>query len=185
MKSRLIHRSVRRGFTLIEAVATMTILAAIATVASNIILTSADGYLNASTSAQLHTEMSIGLDRLVREVRNINLDESAGDIAPDIDSVTASSVDWSGNNSVAFAGDELQITEDGGSAAILLTDVSSFNIQCFDEDNAALSTTLSGSGCDVIRRIELTISLQRHGVTETLRTKVFLRSTMQGAGAGS
>ncbi len=183
MISRLVHRSTRRGFTLIEAVATMTILAAIATVASNIILTSADGYLDASTSAQLHTELSIGLDRLVREVRNIDLDDSASEIAPDIDAVTPSSIDWGGNNSVALVGTEVQITEDGGIAAILLTDASSFSIQCYDEDNTALSTTLSGSGCDVIRRIELTISLQRHGVTETLRTRVFLRATMQGAGS--
>ncbi len=47
-------RSVRRGFTLIEAIATIVVLAIIGSIASLFILTAVDGYAVAATTAQLH-----------------------------------------------------------------------------------------------------------------------------------
>ena len=68
----------------------------------------------------------------------------------------------------------------GAAAQVLLQDVASFSVQAFDESNNALPATLSGSGCDAIRRLQITITLQRHGVSHTLRTKLFLRALMEG-----
>ena len=63
-----------------------------------------------------------------------------------------------------------------------MDDVSAFSVQTYDEDNAALGATLTGAACDPIRRIELDLTLQRSGVTTSLRTKLFVRSTMRGGG---
>lgn len=168
----------RAGFTLIEVVATIVILASVASVASNILLTAGDGYLDAATRAQLHSELSMALDRLVREVRQIDLDNDADDIAPDIDSTAANALAWHSDCSVSLDGSTLELVIDGGDAETLLTDVSGFTVQTYDEDNSALAASLSGDNCDPIRRVSVTITLSRYGVSETLRTKVFIRSCM-------
>jgi len=175
-------QSVRRGgFTLIELVSTIAVLAALATVASGIVFAATDGYLQASTSAQLHTELSIALDRAVRELRNVAIDGDAGAVAPDIDSVTADSIAWSDDNSLVLSGSDLLLTIDGGAPAVLLSDVTSFAVRAYDEDNSAMVQALTGGQCDAIRRLSIAISIQRYGISETLRSKVFLRSTMQGS----
>lgn len=179
------HPAARRAFTLIEMVATMVILGAIGTIASNIMFTCSDGYIQAATSAQMHTEASIGMDRMVRELRKIELDDGASGIAPNIDSLTPTSLAWHGTSSLTLLGSNLMFVDDGADPAVLLSDVSSLFIQAFDEGNASMSATLSGSACDDIRRLSISLSLQRAGVTETLRTKVFLRATMAGTGGGS
>ena len=75
-----------------------------------------------------------------------------------------------------------KLTTSGPPLGDLLEDVSSFSIQAYDEDNAALAATLTGAACDPIRRIELDLTLQRTGVSTSLRTKLFVRSTMSGGG---
>lgn len=175
------HRST--GFTMIELISTITILAVIGSVASGVIFNAADAYLDASTTSQLHNELSIGLDRVVHELRGIPFDATAAGLAPDIDNVTPTSITWSTNNSLALTGSDVMLTIGGGPPAVLLSDVTSFNVQSYNEDNAILAGTLSGIGCDPIRRVTVTVAMARYGITESLRSKVFLRSTMSGAGS--
>ncbi len=179
------HRSSPAGFTLVEALATIVILGIVGTIGSSILLTASDGYLKASTSAQLHTELSIALDRIVRELRKIELDAGAGGIAPDIDTVTATTIEWTDTDDDAYelslSGTDLELGVDGSATAVLLTDVTAFSVDTYDEDDSALSASLSGAACDPIRRIEISITLQRYGVSETLSTKVYLRATLAGA----
>ena len=172
-----------RGFTLIESIATIVVLGAIGMVASSTIVTAANGFLKATTAGQMNIELSVTLDRAVREIRRIPLDAAASGIAPDIDSVTATSIAWSGNSSLSLSGTNLMLTINGGTAAVLQTNVSSFSVQAFNESNTALGATLSTTGCDPIRRILLTITVTRDSISETLRARVFLRSTMSGAGS--
>jgi prepilin-type N-terminal cleavage/methylation domain-containing protein len=172
----------RGGFTLIELISTIAVLAAVATVGSGIIFAATDGYVQATTSAQLHTELSIALDRIVRELRNVPLDDDAGGVAPDIDAFADDSIDWDGDNSIALAGSDLRLTIGGGPSAVLLADVTAVTFQAYDESNTALAQPLNGAACDAIRRVSVTITIERYGVSETLRSRVFLRSTMQGAG---
>lgn len=169
----------RGGFTLIEAISTIVILSIVGGVASNIVLASADAYFEASTRGQVHTEISVAMDRIVRELRDIDLDPGAGGVAPNIDDVTAASIDWEGDDSLSMNGTDLQLEIDS-SRRTLLTDVTAFAVQAYDEDGAALGATLTGVQCDPVRRISLTITVTRSGVAETVRTLVFLRSTMAG-----
>ncbi len=178
-------RTLRQGFTLIELISTIVILGVIGTAASGIIFTATDGYVQAATRAQLHSELSIALDRCIRELRGIQLDGDTSGIAPDIDSVAATSIVWDDDSSLALSGSNLMLTIAGGGAAVLLADVTAFSVQMYDEDNAALGATLSGAACDNIRRVSLEATIERSGVSDTLRTKVFLRSTMYGSGDGS
>ncbi|MHC5029028.1 MAG: type II secretion system protein [Planctomycetota bacterium] len=175
----------RGGFTLVEAVACMAILAVLAVISSNLIMASVETLLDSSVRCQLHNELSIALDRLVRETRNIERDASASGKAPDIDNVTAASLVWTDSDdhaySVSLSGSDLMLVADGGTAAILLSDVDSLAIETYDRGNAALAATLSGESCDAIRRVRITVTMTRQGVTESLSAYTFIRSMLSGA----
>ena len=165
--------------------ATIVVLGVLGSTASYLILNSVEGYTDATTSAQLHAEISIALDRAIREVRKIELDGAVAGVAPNLTSMTSTWLQWEDSAANSFqlgkSGSELQLEVDGGGLSTLLTDVTSLNISIFDEDNTDLGPACAGAGCDPVRRVRFDVTTQRHGVSETLRFKVFIRSTMSGA----
>lgn len=175
-----IRRS-QAGFTLVEAISTIVVLAALGVGLYGVMINVTNGYTSASVTAQLHSELSIAMDRITRELHNIPVDSGAGMLASDIDMVTFTSIDWSGNNNLSLSGTDLELTINGGTAAVLLSNVTALTIQTYEESNIPLAGTMIGIGCDFIRRVSISITLTRHGVSETLRTKVFLRCTVSGA----
>lgn len=175
----------RRGFTLIEVIVTISILGALGSVGSMLVMTSVGGFTASATGAQLHAEASISLDRIDRELRNIPRNDAAINPSPDISNVTANSITWQTDWSLVLSGTNLMFTEDGGTAHVLLSNVEEFSVVAFDESNAAMSNTLSGAACENIRRLRVTIGLRRSGILQTLRTKVFLRCMMINTGDGT
>jgi hypothetical protein len=130
-----------------ESMATVAVLAIMGSITSFLILDAVDGYTDASTSAQLHAELSIALDRAMREVRMIELDTYATGIAPNIDDVTPTTIIWTDS------------------------DVDSYLLQLSDSD--LVLQIDSGPA----RRVELEVTVERGGVSESLRTRTFIRST--------
>jgi prepilin-type N-terminal cleavage/methylation domain-containing protein len=172
----------RRAFTLIESMATVVVLAIMGSLTSFLILDAVDGYTDASTSAQLHGELSVALDRAVREIRMIELDGTASGLAPNITDVTPTSIFWTDSDLDSYllqlSTTDLILQIDNGLPAVLAANVSAFSVTTYDEDNSQLAATLTGDSCDPIRRVELEVTLQRGGVSESLRTRTFIRSTM-------
>jgi len=74
--------------------------------------------------------------------------------------------------------------ESGSAPFTLANDVRLFAVQTFDESSNALPGTMSGAACRDIRQIELTLTLSRHGVSETLRTRIFVRAAISDGGSG-
>ncbi len=178
----------RRGFTLIESMATIVILGTLGSVASFLILNSIEGYSDSAIAAQLHAELSIALDRATRELRKIELDDGAGQVAPKVTSVSPTSIVWqdAGDDQyeLTLSGGTVVIQENGTGQAVLVSDVTAFAVSTFDEDNVALAANLTPPATEDIRRVQLDLTVARSGATETLQTKVFLRSTMSGAQGG-
>jgi prepilin-type N-terminal cleavage/methylation domain-containing protein len=170
----------RRGFTLVELVATIVVLAIIGSVSAGIIFTATDGYVQASTAAALHEEASLAMDRMSRALREISRDGAAP--VPHINEVGPDSIRWHDDSELVLENESLMLVIDGGPPATLANDVSVFSVRTFDEDNQPLPTTMSGSDCHDIRRIELTLTLSRHGESETLRMRVFVRAAMTAGG---
>lgn len=174
----------RRGFTMVELIASLAILSLLGTLSSVLILEAADGYVDAASSAQAHTDLSIAMDRIVREVRAIDLDPDAGGVAPDIDEVDAALLEWRDESDTVsrleLAGTELRLSIEDGAARTLLDGVTAFEIVGRDDDHAILALPLQGAECDVVRRIGFTITIQRNGTTQSLRALVFLRAAMAG-----
>jgi hypothetical protein len=176
------HLPRRRAFTLVEAVATMVVLGAMGSVAASIIVNCARGYSSAVTRAELASDGSAAMDRAWRNLMEIPLKSSYGSVAPDISSLTATSVDWSPGYTLALSGTDLRLTEPGGTARMLLANVSALSIRAYDENGTALAASLSGAACDPIRRIAIQFTIGRSGSNESFRTHVFLRAAMSGAG---
>jgi len=174
------------GFTLIEVLAAITVIATIASVSSMIMFNSIDSYTASSISAGLNKDMTIALEQVVRHLRKIELDSSATETAPNINNVTTTSIDWSDSGldayNLSLSGSNLMLSINGGGSNLLLTDVSGMTIQTYDQSNNPLPASLSGSACDQIRRIAVDITLTRGGESQSLGMKVFLRSTMSGGG---
>ena len=179
---RAITRRRPTGFTIIEMIATIVILAIVGSLVSSILMSATSGYSRGATAAQLHGELSMALDRVDRELREIELDQAAASTAPDISAMTASSITWNTDCSLSLSGSNLMLTMNGGTAAVLLSNVTAFTLAAYNESNTALAASLSGSACDPIRRLSVQITTQRYGVTESLRTRVFLRCTVENAG---
>lgn len=162
--------------------AAVAVLSVLASIASFLILGAVDSYLDASTSTQLHAEASIAMDRIMRELRKIELDSAASGIAPNITTTNPAWMEWQDSDSdlyqLLWAGSALKLTVDGGAFADLLSDVTAFSVKTFDQDNTQLGDSLTGDDCDGIRRIEIEMTLERGGVSDTLRCRTFIRSTM-------
>lgn len=176
------HPRRHHAFTLVEMIATMVIIGTLGSIASTIIYQAARTYTSAVLSAQLNAELSAALDRIDRTLRQIPL-KSTTPTAPDIASLAANSITYGTNSVLSYnsATGQVTLAESGGTAALLLQNVTSFSIAAFDESNAALAASLSGSACDPVRRITVTVTVSRDGSTQTLRTKSFIRSLMAGA----
>lgn len=171
----------RRGFTLVEAIAALTIIATLGSIASIVIARGAAAYRTSATLGQVQGELAAAMDRVEREVRAIP--HKSGTTAADISGITASSLTWNtsaGACSISLSGGQLLIATGGGPGRAILGDVSVLSVQCFNESGGAMAATLSGAACEPVRRIVISASVSRYGVTATLRTGIYLRSTMTG-----
>jgi prepilin-type N-terminal cleavage/methylation domain-containing protein len=172
----LARRTVR-GFTLVEALATIVVIGVLGSVTSSVMYAGVSSYRDAALRLQVHQEVSTAMEFVASELRRIPV--TAGP-APAVTLVTPNSIAW-GTSSLSVAGGNLHWVDSGEPVTTLLTDVTAFDVQCFDESNIALATTLAGTATAPIRRVQVAITVTRQGIAETLRMRVFLRNLMSGA----
>lgn len=172
-------RGRRPGFTLVEAIAAMTVLSVLAGLSSMLMYSAVVASRDVSVQGQLHEEVSTAMEQVARALREIPAVQKGAVLAPAIDQVTPSSIHW-GTSTLSLSGTELHLVEDGV-AAILLRDVTAFSIQCYDDTNAPLPGSISGAGTGEIQRVAVLLTISRSGVSETLQMRVFIRSLMVGA----
>lgn len=172
----------RRGFTLIEAISTLLIVATLGVVSSGAIYRAARSFSGGAVQAQLSSEASSALDVIVRELQGIAAYDASGTIAPQITSVSPTAIVYSTNSTISYDGSTVWLTLSGGTARALIQNVSAFSISAFDQSNGALSSTLSGVGVLPVRRLSVSLTVSRFGESETLRTRVFLRAMAHGVG---
>jgi prepilin-type N-terminal cleavage/methylation domain-containing protein len=174
----------RRGFSLVEAVTAMAVIGAVSMVASTLLFTSIQSYRDAAVRAQLQGEISTALDRITEALRTIPRDATAGVVAPQVSAVTTSSISFRGNWSLSLSGTQLLLVENGGTAHPLLNDVTAFAVAAYDESNAAVTLPAAGAATQPVRRLQVQITTSRSTIISTMRTRVFIRSTMAGAAVG-
>lgn len=165
----------RGGFTLVEAIATLVVLGVLAGATAPMMVESIDGYAAATTHAQLHAEVSLALDRVTRELRNVAADPDTGGPESHLALVRSTRIEYNDDDALWLDGTDLRIRS-GGSNATLLRDVVAFELTSYDEDNQKLAENLAWPATAPVRRVQVDLTASRHGVAEKLRARVFLRA---------
>ncbi|MCK4871380.1 MAG: hypothetical protein KAS72_01530 [Phycisphaerales bacterium] len=178
------HRT--NAFTLIESISVIVVLGVIGSLVATLVGTYGKTYADSVVASRLHVEASTALDRIVREIRSIPVDADAGQVAADIRSASATEIQFGELSHIQLNGTDVQISADLTNYDTLLTDVSAFVLQFYDEDDSALLSgpgdTLDEGAADTIsaRRVSISITVTRNGESETVESKVFMRATMTG-----
>jgi hypothetical protein len=176
-----------RAFTLVEAITTLVILALIGGAASRIVFQSFSALNDASTRNDMHNQLAAAMERISAELRTMEIKASSNPATPDITACTASALTFKNTSAatrtISLSGSALVITGDAAATQTIASGVSAFTIQAYDASNAALPASPSAAQIDTIRRIQVTITATSGSMTETIRSKLFLRCMALGTGA--
>ncbi|MFG0283450.1 MAG: type II secretion system protein [Phycisphaerales bacterium JB039] len=163
----------RRGFTLVEAIVTITVLGILGSVASLTLAEAVAQYADSATAGRLYQEANDTMERIAAEIRQI---PPAGQGGPAITRLEPDRLQAQGGWSLQLIGAGLRL-HDQGPPGVIQTDVSDFRLTAFDEAGDQLPASVSGPQTSDIRRIGVSLTLSRDGIEASLATTVFIRST--------
>jgi prepilin-type N-terminal cleavage/methylation domain-containing protein len=177
------NRICSRAFTLVEVICTISILAVVGVLASRLVFTASDQYLAAASRSAIGAELASTMERIATEVRQIPAKAGVSPTEANLGAISASSLAWTDASAVsrvlALSGTNLTMTE-GASTFVLLSNVTAFSVQAYDQSNIALAASLASGATAAVRRLEITITVSRSGQSESLRSRLFLRCTVEG-----
>jgi prepilin-type N-terminal cleavage/methylation domain-containing protein len=172
-----------RAFTLVEVICTISILAVVGVLSSRLVFTASDQYLAAASRSAIGAELSSAMERIATEVRQIPAKTGVTPTEANLGAISAGSLAWTDASAVsrvlALSGTNLTMTE-GANTFVLLSGVTAFGVQAYDQSNTALAASLASGATAAVRRLEISITVARNGQSETLRSRFFLRCTVEG-----
>ncbi len=175
-----------RAFTLVEAITTIAIVGVVGSIAVTLVRTAIDVYEDSAIRADLSTQLSTAMERVATELRTIGPSSASGSVGPDISALTSTSITFNSGaaaRTITRTGSNLLLTGGAASNIPLAQNVSTFTLQGYDKSNVALPASPSAGQIATLRRIEITLTATRGTVSETLRTRVFIRPLAAGSGA--
>ena len=175
----------KEGFTLIEIVVVLVIIAVLALILIEPLRQGVQTYVGIESRADLTSQAREATMRIVRELRNIRKDaDNTSNIVCDIagDEATVSRIRFLDvqNNDIKFylSGSNVQrVDMDTSTDNILVDKVSGLQFRYFDGNNAELTPApqLSEAQCDNVRRILVILTMQEGTETVTMTGQAFLR----------
>lgn len=142
----------------------------------NLVGDSVISYRDAAAQVALQNDVNAALERMVREIRMIPSDLLSSSIVPRLTSLTASELRWD-TGGFALSGSTLLAGAGGPSAgAEVLSGVTALTFRPLAADGSALTLPLSLESLELVRQVEIDLTVARGGVSERLRTRVHLRS---------
>ncbi|MEC9374454.1 MAG: prepilin-type N-terminal cleavage/methylation domain-containing protein [Planctomycetota bacterium] len=143
----------RAGFTLVELLATMVVVSAVAAVSTGLIYGFSKAYASAAEQRRSVERVSTALDRIVREIREA---PASDDVVGGMDLETAESDRIVFGNGVGFEldGSDLVMTNEDGASGPLCRDVERFELRYLGSDGV---TDVSGDPA-ATQRIEIALS---------------------------
>lgn len=138
MKSRRLNR----GFTLIELITAITVLAIIAAVLLPVLDGAADGYTSAATLRESSERAGYAMDRCLQMLREAPAGTAAGTL--DIATAQPSTIIFGDGHGIELTNGELYLRDSASSTSVLCRNVSSFTLSYIGADgisNTASSPT--------------------------------------------
>jgi prepilin-type N-terminal cleavage/methylation domain-containing protein len=178
---------IRKGFTLIELVITISVGVIISGVAGSLLWNASRQRAEVAARGELYDMGSAAMEVMFRHLREISQDECPGSSPPclrgNAQISTAGTTDL-GFGSEGFRANStdgtIEMTIDGGATwHRLATDISSVAFSYYDRmANPLTGSPLSATDRAAVRRIGVDIQLVRGGQIAHLRSAVYLRSFM-------
>ncbi len=162
----------KEGFTLIEIVLVLVIIAVLAGILIEPFRLGVKSYIGIETRADLTSQAREATTRMIRELRNIP--KEAGPV-PEISAATATSISFTDvlDNGVTFSLSGSTVQRNSN---VLADQVSSLQFRYFDKDNNELTSfPLIGADRDKVRRILVILTMQEGTETVTMTGQAFLR----------
>ncbi len=162
----------KEGFTLIEIVLVLVIIAVLAGILIEPLRQGIQSYVGIETRADLTSQAREATSRIVREIRNIQ--KKAND-KPNITSADATSITFVDHRdtTISFSLSGNTVLRDTN---ILTDKVSSFQVRYFDGNNGEISSPLDTEAKrDAVRRILVIMAMQEGTETVTMTGQAFLR----------
>lgn len=147
-----------RGFTLIEALATIVALSVIAGALAPILHAAGDTFAGATTHRRAHAQLSHAIDRMQRAIREIPSVE--GESTPDIVSADEDSLAWGDGGLIAFDADArtLVLAEPGEPESLLAESVEALALRYLDASGEVVDLGVA-EAVDGVRRIEFALTI--------------------------
>lgn len=133
MKSR--GENNRRGFTLLEALTAVIVLAVVAALVSPVVSSSSEAYVSAMSSRRATERVGFALERCVRLVREIPPSSGGSGVA--VSSVAEGSLTLEDGSGVVLENGVLSLRVAGGESATLLAGVTTFEVTALATDGVS------------------------------------------------
>ena len=133
-------RRAHRGFTLIELIASMVIMAALAGASASVLMRAGDAFGDATDRRAMVSSASMAMDRVLHQIR----------VTPSLAAVSGTGFECSSGLVVGLAGSTLEL-RDGLGASPLCEGVATFGIVYYDADGAAVNAADADAAGRVFR----------------------------------
>jgi prepilin-type N-terminal cleavage/methylation domain-containing protein len=181
----------RAGFTLVELIAVMVVLAVISAIGGSIVRTAAESSSRTAARTELMAEASVAMERIVAMIKYTPV-RAGAPATPAISYLDANEIVWENGDDLDVPSGApttllLRSVRDGDAAGstpkLLARDVSALVLTPFDESGTNLLTGLNALSTTVqtapIHSVGVSLTLTRGGVSVTLATRVFVRSNAE------
>ena len=178
MRRSVCDRPAARGLTLIELVTTMTLISVLAIVGGRFIVATVKTWNEFSFLADTGMQARLGMDWLVREIRETANDTSGASV---VYTASATTYDFSHmlvggtTQNVTFSWDGtagsplLRATTAGTST--LIPSVNALALAYYDKNDAALTAPLSVTNLLNVRRVVITMTIKNTVTNSTMKIK--------------
>lgn len=128
----MMTRRTKRGFTLIELMTAITVLAVIAAVLLPVLDGAAEGYTSAATLRESAERTGYAMDRCLQVLRECPAGSTAGTL--DITTAQPSMVTFGDGHGIELTGGELYLRDSATSASVLCRGVTAFTLSYVGSD---------------------------------------------------
>lgn len=169
----------RRGFTLVEAISSIVVISIVGLVGSRLVLEVSKVMEGTARRAELSNSLNLLMERVMSDLSSIDAVSGAAIItAPGSSDIT---YEVNGKERILWLTNSTVIFSDSSRDYLLADNISNFTLSYYDKNNAVL-TGLAALDPRV-RSIQLTVTATKASYSETLRSRVFIRSLSSGSGA--